>query len=55
MSQKIKPRLGNRRTESVDPPTTSHGVELADEILDEIDAVLEETVTQRAYIQKGGQ
>lgn len=54
--QTTKPRPAPTTTdETVATPSDAHGVDLADAILDEIDKILEETDTQRAYVQRGGQ
>lgn len=54
--QKTIPRPAPTTTEPTgSQPSARHGVDLADDILDEIDAVLEETTVAHRYIQRGGQ
>jgi prokaryotic ubiquitin-like protein Pup len=59
-----QPKSSHRpRTEAVQDETVKHGVDAADlereldELLDEVDAVLEENAEEfvKAYVQKGGE
>lgn len=54
--RKIKPRPETTEPETVTPSKDAHGVDLADAILDEIDAVLdEEDEFLITYRQKSGE
>lgn len=54
-AKSVKSKPTKKEAKAKTPPAPRKLVDMVDEILDEIDAVLEESCVARVYIQKGGE